>query len=522
MQNEITPKVMNNESLEMNEARPPVVVVMGHVDHGKTTFLDYVRKMSFEAAAKAKADGSKKNLNSRLTSVAEREAGGITQAVGAYEIIHNNRKITFIDTPGHEAFSAMRSRGALIADLAILIVAADEGVKPQTKEAIKILEETKTPFIVAINKIDRVNGNLEKAKNDLLSAGVLLEGLGGQISYHGISAKTGEGIDELLDLILLSADVEGFKYNPQACGSGYILEVRRDSRRGIEVTAIVKNGTLKKGDNIFTSSSNGVVKILEDFTGDQVESISPSAPAIIIGFETLPNIGDEFFAGDKKGDIYEKRDDKSKLVDETSKNQTMKKVGWASFILKASDSGSLEALSMIIGSIAIEKRKNINIIEGSVGDVTDSDVRKASATSAVIVAFKNRIEKSAQNLIESQHIQVISSNIIYDIKKEIEDYLLSEGSASTSGALEVLAVFNQKNLSKQLIGGLVTSGIFRAKSSFEIFKNIESREPIGTGKILTLRENKTEINQAEKGKEIGVFASCQIKIEVGYILVVKK
>ena len=521
MQNEITPKsILDKESSEKKEARSPVIVVMGHVDHGKTTFLDYVRKMSFEAVAKN--DASKKNSNNRLTSVADREAGGITQAVGAYEVIHNNRKITFIDTPGHEAFSAMRSRGALIADLAILIVAADEGVKPQTKEAIKILEETKTPFIVAINKIDRVNGNLEKAKNDLLTAGVLLEGLGGQISYHGISAKTGEGIDELLDLILLTSDIEGFKYDPQACGSGYILEVRRDPRRGIEVIVIVKDGILKRGDNIFTSSSNGVVKILEDFAGNSMESISPSAPAIIIGFDSLPNIGDKFFSGNETSDIYYKNNDKLKSADEIIKNQTIKKVGWASFILKASDSGSLEALSMTIGSIAIEKRKNINIIEGSVGDITDSDVRKASATSAVIIAFKNRIEKSAQNLIESQHILVISSNIIYDIKKEIEDYLLSEGSASTSGALEVLAVFNQKSLTKQLIGGLVTSGIFRAKSSFEIFKNVESREPIGNGKILTLRENKTEINQAEKGKEIGVFASCQIKIEIGNILVVKK
>ncbi len=239
------------------KARPPIVVVMGHVDHGKTTLLDYIRK----------------------ANIAAREAGGITQATAAYEIEHRSsgapaaepaRKITFIDTPGHEAFTAMRSRGAQVADLAILVVAADEGVKPQTKEAIEIIENSKTPFIVAINKVDKTGGNLDKARNDLMAAGVLLEGYGGQVSYHAVSAKTGEGVDELLDLILLAADIENLTYDPSLAASGFVLEAKRDPKRGIEATVIVKNGTLTRGDTIATHTASGKVKILEDFLGKTV------------------------------------------------------------------------------------------------------------------------------------------------------------------------------------------------------------------------------------------------------------
>ena len=232
-------------------ARPPIVVVMGHVDHGKTTLLDFIRK----------------------ANVAAREAGGITQATSAYEIVHAGRKMTFIDTPGHEAFTAMRSRGAKIADIAVLIVAADDGVKPQTKEVIQTLEETKTPYVVAFTKVDKTGDNFDKAKNDLMAAGVLLEGFGGQISFQGVSGKTGEGVPELLDLLLLAVDMENLSYDPSAPASGYVLEARRDPRRGNEATVIVKDGTLRRGVEIKTQSAAGKVKILEDFTGAVVESL---------------------------------------------------------------------------------------------------------------------------------------------------------------------------------------------------------------------------------------------------------
>jgi len=218
--------------------RPPVVVILGHVDHGKTTLLDYIKK----------------------TNLADREAGGITQAVSAYEIKHNNKKITFIDTPGHSAFTSIRSRGAKLADLAILVVAADDGVKPQTEESIKILKESQTPYIVAINKIDRNNGETERAKNDLLKNGVQIEGMGGDISFQEISAKTGQGVDDLLDLILLASDMEELKYDPNVPATGIILEASLNKQRGNEVVLIIKDGALKIGQTICTPTASGKVK----------------------------------------------------------------------------------------------------------------------------------------------------------------------------------------------------------------------------------------------------------------------
>jgi len=494
---------MASETLGKNiKPRPPIVVVVGHVDHGKTTLLDYIRK----------------------TTVAAREAGGITQAVGAYEIVRAPaaggpaRKITFIDTPGHEAFTAMRSRGAQAADLAVLVVAADEGVKPQTKEAIKILEETKTPFVVALNKIDKVQGgNLEKAKTDLANAGVLLEGYGGQVSYHGVSAKTGEGVSDLLDLILLSTDVENLTYDAAAAASGFVLEARRDPRRGIEASVIVREGTLHRGDAVKTHTASGKVKILEDFTGKAVDVLEPSAPAVIIGFEKLPNVGEVFAVGELK-------EARSPQAEEAAITQIAKsKPNTLNLILKASDAGSLEALLVVLKSVDKQGGKEINVVEESVGDVTDGDVRRAQATNATIIGFKNKVEKGARNLADAQTVMIITSDVVYDLAKAVEDFLTGKLGPATAGELEVLAVFNQEKLDKQLIGGRVEKGTFRAKASFEILRGSSApKTSLGTGRALSLREKKSEIATAEKGKEIGILASSQIAIQVGDTLVIHK
>ena len=539
--------------------RPPIVVVMGHVDHGKTTLLDYIRK----------------------TNVAAREAGGITQAVGAYEITHAPaggseagggtsaggalRKVTFIDTPGHEAFTAMRSRGAQAADLAVLVVAADEGVKPQTKEAIKILEETKTPFVVALNKIDKVGGgNLEKVKGDLAAAGVALEGYGGQVSWHGISAKTGEGVSDLLDLILLSADMENLTYDPSLPASGFVLEARRDPRRGIEASVIVKNGTLRRGDPVRTPTSGGKVKILEDFLGKAASELAPSAPAVIIGFEKLPKVGEEFAVGE----LREAASPRAALSQAAAQQRTAgatqiakSKPNTLNLILKASDAGSLEALSVVLKSVDKQGGKEVNVVEESVGDVTDGDVRRAQATNAAIIGFKNKVEKGARNLADAQSVMIITSEIVYDLAKAVEDFLTGKLGPAAAGELEVLAVFNQDKLEKQLVGGRVTKGIFRGKATFEIMRrggsavtavttgtdgatgtagaatpavagaaaaasapaaNEEPAKSVGTGRVLGLREKKAEIAQAEKGKEIGILASSKTAIQVGDILIIRK
>jgi translation initiation factor IF-2 len=490
------------------KARPPIVVVVGHVDHGKTTLLDYIRK----------------------TTVAAREAGGITQAVGAYEIEHGGRKITFIDTPGHEAFMAMRSRGAAAADLAILVVAADEGVKPQTKESIRILTEAKTPFIVAFNKIDKATpAVLEKAKADVMSAGVMLEGYGGQVSYHGVSAKTGEGVSDLLDLILLTADVEDLKFDPFAPASGFVLEVRREPSRGIEATVIIKDGILKRGDLIKTHTANGKVKILEDFLEEMVTQLEPSAPAVIIGFESLPKVGEEFSVGVLKT----KPGVAAPIAAKTGQQMPMsaaKKANTLNLILKASDGGSLEALSVVLRGVSekesAQRNKRINIVEESVGDITDGDVKHALATGSTIIGFKNKVEKGAQMLGEAQSVTIITSKIVYDLLKAVEDFLTGAAGPVAAGELEVLAVFNQEKPEKQLVGGRVLTGLFRGKASFEILRRDESgeqiKEPAGHGRVLELREKKAEIAQAEKGKEIGVLVNSQVLVKVGDKLVIKK
>jgi translation initiation factor IF-2 len=501
------PKIETKVALQ---PRPPVVVVVGHVDHGKTTLLDYIRK----------------------ANVAGREAGGITQAVGAYEILHTPagagangapgepRKITFIDTPGHEAFSAMRSRGATIADLAILVVAADEGVRPQTREAIKILEETKTPFVVALNKIDKAGpAGVEKTKGDLAAANVLVEGYGGTISWHGISAKTGEGVDDLLDLVLLTADVEELTYDPGAAGSGFVLEVKRDPRRGIEASVIIKDGTLRRGDSIATATAGGKVKILEDFNGAAVGELTPSAPALIIGFETLPQVGEEFTVGAVH--------DPSRRPPITSRGVTgiaPKNANTLNLVLKASDAGSLEALSIVLKSVQPQGGKEVHIVDESVGDITDGDIRHASATGATVIGFKNRVEKGARILADAQSVEIITSNIVYDLSKAVEEFLTGKRGAVSAGELEVLALFNQEKLDKQLVGGRVVMGTFRGKAAGEILRAGADNQNViaGAGRILELREKKEEITSAETGKEIGVLVSSTVAIQVGDRLVIKK
>jgi translation initiation factor IF-2 len=482
------------------KTRPPIVVMMGHVDHGKTTLLDYIRK----------------------ANIAAREAGGITQATAAYEIEHRAagvaeaRKITFIDTPGHEAFTAMRSRGAQVADLAILVIAADEGVKSQTKEAIKIIEEAKTPFIVAINKVDKTGGNLDKARNDLMAAGVLLEGYGGQVSYCAVSAKTGEGVDGLLDLILLAADLT---YDASASASGFILETKRDPQRGIEATVIIKNGTLSRGDVVHTRTALGKVKILENFLGKTVLKLEPSAPAIIIGFEKIPRVGEEFAVGE----LASAQDATSLPVIAKMMNQIAKsKPNTLNLILKAGDAGSLEALSVVLRGIDQKGGKEINIVEEGVGDITDGDIRHAIATKATIIGFKNRVEKGAKVLADAQTVTVITSEIVYDLATAVEEFFSGKRGAVAAGELEVLAVFNQEKPQKQLVGGRVTTGTFRPKMSFDIVRGVVGSTPVGHGKVLSLRENKSEIFQADKGKEIGVLLDSQTIAQVGDKLVIRK
>lgn len=475
--------------------RPPIVVVMGHVDHGKTTLIDYIRK----------------------TNLAAKEAGGITQSVGAYEIEHSGKKITFIDTPGHEAFTKMRSRGATTADLAILVVAADEGVKPQTAEAIKILTESKTPFVVAITKIDRPGADLDKTKNDLTTNGVFLEGYGGNISYQPISAKTGEGVDELLDLLLLSAELENLTYDPRAQASGYILEAKRDKNRGLEVVVIVKNGTLKKGQKIAVGKTGGKIKILENFLGKTINELVPSSPAMIMGFEELPAIGEEFIAGDNieiKNSTSQSVASRSTNLSGLSPYATEEEKG-ISLILKAENSGSLEALTATIQ--AMTTHKPLFVKSTSVGEVYDGDIQLAVSTGSIVIAFHVKVNTAAKRLAETHKVKILESDIIYKIIEELEK-IGQDSTPPPEGDLEILAVFNQMEPEKQVVGGKVAEGVLKNKRAFEI---VRGETAIGKGRITNLQHNKADANEVPVGKECGLMINSETMIKKGDHLVVR-
>lgn len=488
--------------------RPPIVAVMGHVDHGKTSLLDYIRK----------------------ANVVAKEAGGITQSVGAYEIEHQSsntdqpKRITFIDTPGHEAFKEMRSRGATVADLAILVVAGDEGPKLQTIESIKILTETKTPFVVAITKTDKPGANIEKVKSELTAAGVLLEGFGGSVSYQTISAKSGDGVKELLDHLLLAAEVENLTYDPALPGEGFVLEARMSRQRGNEVSVIVKNGTLRFGNEIATATAHGKVKILENFLGKAAKSLEPSAPAIIVGFETLPQIGETFASGTaaatlRSAPTTEKKDARVLIA------QSGKPVETLNVILKAADAGSLEALAQIVGALTLEKP--VRIVTQSVGDVIDNDVKLAISTGSTVAAFATRIDKGAKTLAEANRITILSSDVIYHLVKAIEDFALS-AKVLSAGTLEVLAVFNSLRFDKQVVGGKVTEGSFRNKAPFEIERvssDAEGGKPqrtiVGHGRVLNLQAQKKDASTVGVGTECGLMVNADIAVAVGDKLVIR-
>ncbi len=483
---------MSNKE-DQKTRRSPVVVVVGHVDHGKTSLLDYIRK----------------------TTVAAKEAGAITQSIGAYEIEHPSassgqvQKITFIDTPGHEAFSKMRSRGAEVADIAILVVAADEGVKPQTKEAIQVLHDSKTPFIVAATKIDKPGADLERVKKDLAAHNVFLEGFGGDVSYQGVSSKSGEGVKELLDLILLAAEMEDLAYDPEGLAKGFILESKLDPRRGITTSLVIKGGKLKTGDDIATATAKGKIKILENFLGKKVPELLPSSPAIILGFENLPQLGEEFRAGKLSPEDLEavKRiSSANKFISAEAGNESTARI-----ILKADVSGSLEALNEVLKKIPLGENQKLEILYQAVGEITDGDVKDAVATGAVIVGFGVYPNKAAESLARAQNIIIVTHNIIYKLAEELEKVLQKVAKKETGGELEVLALFSSQG-KKQTIGGKINRGVIKNKMRLDIHRG---EQVLGQGKILNLQQKKMDVGAVEAGKECGLVIESNIKIVVG-------
>jgi translation initiation factor IF-2 len=474
-------------------ARPPVVVVMGHVDHGKTKLLDAIRK----------------------SHVVDGEAGGITQHIGAYQASKNGKITTFIDTPGHEAFTAMRSRGAKIADVAILVVAADDGVKPQTIEAFKIIEAAKIPYVVAINKIDKEGANIDKVKQELSAQlGINPADWGGKIVCAGVSALKGTGIDELLDMVLLTAETESdtIKANPKADAIGTIIESHVDKGAGPVATMLIQNGTLHVGDLLNRDGiSFGKVRSLKNYRGDDIEQALPSEPAQIFGFKELPEVGDIIEVGQGTRDKTKKVKGIARTHNRNiqSSNKENENIATLNIIIKSDVFGSAEAIEESLEKINTNDVRAV-IIHKGLGNITDSDIGQAEAANAIILGFNVKLPGNTEELARDKNVTIKLYSIIYDlidfVKEEMQKLIVPSYERIDLGALKVLAIFkNEKEV--QTLGGKVLAGKIENGSDLEIHRN---KELIGKGKITSLQSGKQEVRQVEKNQECG----CQIEADV--------
>ncbi|MBU1563693.1 translation initiation factor IF-2 [Patescibacteria group bacterium] len=480
------------------QTRPPVVVILGHVDHGKTSILDYIRK----------------------SKVAEKESGGITQHIGAYQVEHQDKLITFIDTPGHEAFSAMRSRGAKIADIAILVVAAEEGIKPQTKEAIQHIKKTGIPAIVAINKIDKKEAQPEKVKGELAKQDILVESFNGSVPSINVSAKTGQGIDNLLEMINLVSEMEELKDDPNQPTSGAIVESNCNSQRGNTATLLVREGILTNKDIIGTDSAFGKVKIMEDFQGKPIKEATASTPAVVTGFNQVPQVGEKFYIFDnlneaqarvnRKSAKRQPEDNKEVLVFEANKKIL-------NIILKCDVYGCLEAIKESLRSIP-SKEVAIRILKADAGEINESDIKLAESAKAKIISFRNKTSSAIQRLANQKKVKIITFDIIYELIQAVRELLSKllepEITRNVIGQLKVLAVFRTEK-DKQIIGGKVTNGQAKQGIQTDI---IRGTTKIGKGRIAQLQRDKKEIDEVNKGQECGIQFRGDTIIEEGDIL----
>jgi len=480
--------------------RPPVVVVMGHIDHGKSTLLDYIRK----------------------TNIVDREAGGITQHISAYEVVHKDengkdKKITFLDTPGHEAFSKMRERGAKIADIAILVVSADDGVKPQTIEAYKTIIDSNIPYVVAINKIDKPGANIEKTKIELAENEIYLENYGGKIPFAEISAKTGTGIDNLLSLILILAEMENLTGNTNENASGQVIEANLDPKRGIQATLVIKNGSIKKGMIVAVEDALCSTRIIENFLGKMINEASFSSPIRLVGFDKMPKIGAEFKSFTKKVDAlkYAENIKKETLCEEISK-ETNKKI--IPIVLKVDVWGSIEAIEKEISKI-IDNNAEFKIIQKGVGPISESDIKSvASCKDAIVIGFNVKSNNSATEVAQKRDITISFFDIIYKMTEwlveEMEKRRPRVETTEIKGRAKIIKAFSRTK-DRQIVGGKVIEG---AISLGETIKIIRREFEIGKGKIVNLEKSKTKTSTVEEGSEFGAMVESKIEIVAGDVL----
>lgn len=476
--------------------RPPIVAVMGHIDHGKSSLLDYIRKANVTAG----------------------EAGGITQHVSAYEAVHEHegteRKITFLDTPGHEAFRALRARGAAAADIAILVIAAEEGVKPQTLEAFKAAEEAGTPVIVAFTKIDKPSADIERAKMSAVEHSIYLEGLGGSTPHTGVSSKSGEGVPELLDLVLLTADLAELTADPSEPAEGFVLESSQDPKRGMSATLIVKNGTLSTGSFVVAENSTAPVRFIEDFAGNRIPEAPPSSPVRISGWSTLPPSGTPFVA------VATKKEAEQVASAREAARAANVPAGQGDgttvlpLVLKADVTGSIEAIKHELAKIAHE-RVSIRILSESVGAVGESDVKSAQVGNAVIVAFNVSTDAAACDFAERVNVPIESFSIIYELAQRITDLVQERAPHITveevAGEAKVLKEFSVAG-AKHVLGAKWVSGIITVGDSVRL----ERRGiPLTKGKLTNLQVARADVQVIKQEGEFGLMIETKGDIAQG-------
>ncbi|MFH1454883.1 MAG: translation initiation factor IF-2 [bacterium] len=483
--------------------RPPIVCIMGHIDHGKSTLLDYIRK----------------------TNIVDTETGGITQRISAYEVYHKtpegkDERITFLDTPGHEAFGFMRSCGTSIADVAVLVVSAEEGVKKQTLEALKCITDSKIPYIVAINKIDRPSANIEKTKNNLVENGIYIEGYGGNIPYVPISAKTGQGVPELLDMILLVTEMQELKGDTKKLAEGLIIEAHLDKQKGITAILVIKNGHIKNGMYVVSGDKIAPTRMMESFLGKKITEAVFSSPIRIIGFDKLPRVGGNFitFPSKKEAEQYI-LDEKEKEKNIPIKNYSVDNstddsdLNLIRIMIKTEAAGSIHAVEHEIDKINKDSVK-IKIIGAGTGNVSENDVKLASGRNpAIILGFDVGIDASAKDLAERSGIEIKKFDIIYKIAEwlveEVEKRTPKTMVEEITAEVKVLKNFSTMR-DKHVLGARVEKGtVFIGEDAKIMRKDIE----IGRGKIRDLQKEKNKVGEVREGVEFG----CQFQSEISPI-----
>lgn len=478
--------------------RHPIVAVMGHIDHGKSSLLDHIRKSNVVAG----------------------EAGGITQHVSAYVATHTyegaERHITFLDTPGHEAFRALRARGALAADVAILVIAADEGVKPQTVEAYNEIMSANIPFVVAFTKTDKPGADIERAKISALEEGIYLEGLGGSISFSGVSAKTGDGVPALLDLVLLTADLAELTADESLPATGFVLESSQDGKRGISATLVIKNGTLSTGTFVVSGSTYAPVRFIEDFQGARIASAGPSLPVSISGWSALPTAGNTFTVVDTKKDAEKRVLEDAKIQAKEDVVDTSGKV-LVPVVVKADVSGSVEAVCGLLKKLSHE-RVALRIISTGIGAVSEGDVKTAGAGGGIILGFNVSVESAARELGERMEVPIETFNIIYELEDRAKDILAERSpkmkTEEVLGEMKVLKAFS-KNGNKQVLGARYMSGSLSVGSLLKIVRrDIE----LDKGKLLNLQQAKSDVSEIHTEGEFGLQVEAKTEIAGGDIL----